>query len=67
MRIIASMVLKNEADRYLRAMLQHNHVWWDDLFVYDDQSTDNSVEIAMEYTDHVVIRVDRDWETELRQ
>lgn len=58
MRIIASLVLKNEADRYLRAMLQHNQVWWDDLFVYDDQSADDSVKMTMEYTDHVVIRGD---------
>ena len=56
MKVIGSLVIKNEADRYLRACLEHMRPCLDELFVWDDQSTDDSVEIAREYTDHVYVR-----------
>lgn len=56
--IIASMVLRNEADRYLASCLEWNSQWWDKLFVYDDQSTDATREICSEYTDIVISRPD---------
>jgi glycosyltransferase involved in cell wall biosynthesis len=58
MRIIASTVVRNESDRYLRSCLEWNSVWWDELFVYDDQSTDDTVAVCTAYTDHVVTRPD---------
>lgn len=56
MKIYGSLVIKNEADRYLKDCLDHMRPFLDDLFVWDDQSTDNSVEICKEYTDHVYVR-----------
>lgn len=57
MRIIASIVTKNETGRYFQSMLEHNKFWWSDLFVYDDRSIDGTADLAAEYTDHVYTRV----------
>jgi hypothetical protein len=57
MAIFGSLVIKNEADRYLEACLRHMRPFLDDLFVWDDQSDDASVEIASEYG-RVVVRPD---------
>ena len=58
MAVIASVVVRNEAHRYLESCLAWNSQWWDELFVYDDQSTDTTREICSEYTDTVVVRPD---------
>ncbi len=55
-KITASLVLRNEADRYLASVLEWNSQWWDELFVYDDQSTDITLSICAEYTDKIVSR-----------
>lgn len=52
------MVLKNEVNRYLQACLRWNCTWWDELFVYDDQSTDGTVGVCSPYTDNVIVRPD---------
>ena len=44
--IVGSMVVKNEADRYLQASLTRLKEVCDQVFVFDDNSTDGSVEIA---------------------
>lgn len=44
--IIGSMIVKNEADRYLQASLSRLVAVCDKVFVADDQSTDDSVQIA---------------------
>jgi len=59
MRIIASIVTKNETSRYFQSMLEHNQFWWDDLFVYDDRSTDETVGMAQEFTSNVVVRAEQ--------
>lgn len=56
MRIIAHLVTHNEEARYLRDVL-----WWlntmvDEVYVWDDQSTDNTVEIARLMGAHVEVR-----------
>jgi len=58
MTIIASFVLRNEADRYLESCLEWNSQWWDRLFVYDDQSTDDTRDICGQYTDTIISRPD---------
>jgi len=49
-RILAHMVMKNEENRFLDACLAWNSQWFDQIHVYDDRSTDNSVKIALKYT-----------------
>lgn len=59
MRIVGSLVVKNEADRYLQSCLGWNSAWWDELFVFDDQSSDKSVEICRRHTDSLETRTER--------
>jgi len=48
-RIFGSMVVKNEAERYLRAVLSHMKPFFDELFIYDDQSEDDSLVVALRH------------------
>jgi glycosyltransferase involved in cell wall biosynthesis len=64
MRIYAVVPTKNEAGRYLQACLRHLMQYVEGLLVCDDQSTDNTVELATKTFDlihdvaHVVRRPD---------
>lgn len=49
MRIVASLVTKNEEYRYLDSFLDWNSPWWDDLFIFDDQSSDDTRHICEQY------------------
>ena len=49
MRTIATFVMRNEEHRYLNACLKWTSQFVDDIFVFDDQSTDDSVAIARQY------------------
>lgn len=49
MSIIALMVTKNEADRYLEPALDWLDQQVDEIFVYDDESTDKTRDIANSY------------------
>lgn len=49
MSIFALMVTRNEADRYLDLALAALTLSVDGVFVYDDQSTDNTVDVARSY------------------
>lgn len=57
--IVGSMVVKNEADRYLQASLTRLKEVCDQVFVFDDNSTDNSVELA-DSLGAVVVRKPKD-------
>lgn len=57
-RIHGLAVCGNEIDRYLEASLFHNTGYLDTLFVYDDQSTDGSFNLAKFGADVVVRRPD---------
>ena len=50
-RLIANMVVRNEADRYLVPVLEDLLTYVDALVITDDCSTDNTFEICEEYTD----------------
>jgi glycosyltransferase involved in cell wall biosynthesis len=48
-RILATMCVHNEADRYLRDVLEHLDGNVDGIAIFDDQSTDDTVAIARGY------------------
>lgn len=55
MRLIAQMVCRDEADRYLEEVLDHISKYVDEIVYTDDASSDNSPEIAREYTDNIYV------------
>lgn len=46
MRLITALLVKNEADRYLKQVLERCASFSDDILVLDDGSTDDSVAVA---------------------
>lgn len=58
MRIITLICARNEADRYLAECLEWNSRQSDDLLLFDDRSTDNTLEIALEAGVHTVLRAE---------
>jgi glycosyltransferase involved in cell wall biosynthesis len=57
-RIVMHMVVRNEASRYLKEVLDHHWPFIDDLLVYDDQSTDDTAEVADSWAGAVKVRPD---------
>jgi len=55
-RLHCLVVGKNEADRYLESSLEWNSKFFDSLFFYDDQSTDDTLKIAARYATGVAVR-----------
>lgn len=58
MRIFAMVVAKNEADRYLGAFLEWTKTFVDEICLYDDQSTDDTVDRALAHGALVGVRPD---------
>jgi glycosyltransferase involved in cell wall biosynthesis len=54
-RIIANMVVRNEADKWLESVLERVMTQVDELCLTDDCSTDNTVEIARKFTDKIQV------------
>jgi hypothetical protein len=59
MKIHGLSVMKNEESRYLKYCLEWNAPFFDDWFIWDDRSTDGSVNVAESYAT-VAIRCDGD-------
>lgn len=56
MRIYGLMVTRNEADRYLHSSISWLKTQVDEVFVYDDRSTDGTIGVARDAGAHVEIR-----------
>jgi hypothetical protein len=56
MRVFSITPIKNEASRYLESALTWLRPIVDEMVVIDDRSTDDSVEIALKFTDYVAVR-----------
>lgn len=55
MKLIAQVCMFNEMEKgNLERCLENLRLYCDEIVVYDDASTDNSVEIASEYTSHII-------------
>lgn len=52
------LVVRNEANRYLQACLEWHSEIFDNIFVLDDQSTDETYDLCRTYTEYVVRRPD---------
>lgn len=48
-KIVAAILARNEADRYLREVLTNVSLLCDDIVLVDDNSTDGTVEMAREF------------------
>ncbi|CAM4435675.1 hypothetical protein FHS16_001627 [Paenibacillus endophyticus] len=48
-KLVLSMIVKNEADRYLRETLEHHRGYIDHAVIIDDGSTDHTGDIVHEY------------------
>jgi glycosyltransferase involved in cell wall biosynthesis len=56
-RITLSMIMKNEADRYLRSVLTAAKEYITDAVIIDDASTDNSIAVAQEVLEGLPLRI----------
>ncbi len=50
------MLVKNEAGRYLRRIIENTLMFASQIAVLDDHSTDNSIKICQEYAPRVVVK-----------
>lgn len=57
MKIHGLSVMRNEADRYLADCLQWNLPFFDDWFIWDDRSTDGSVDLAETLSEKITVGV----------
>lgn len=58
-KIILSMIMKNEADRYLRPCLENAKRYITEAVIIDDGSTDNSAEVCLEALDGIPVHLIR--------
>ncbi|HEY9724288.1 MAG TPA: glycosyltransferase [Oscillatoriaceae cyanobacterium] len=61
-RVLLSMLVHNEADRYLRQVLSHAASYVDQVLIVDDGSTDDSVEVCREVlagVPHRIVRLEQ--------
>ena len=55
MKIVAFIQMYNESSKgNLERCLVNCKQWADDIVIYDDASTDDSVEVAEKYTEHII-------------
>ena len=55
-KIYGSLVIKNEKGRYLESCINWHSQFLDEIFVYDDQSDDGSIELAKDLGCTVIVR-----------
>jgi hypothetical protein len=58
MRVLGCMVVKNEASRYLDAVLSWHIPYLDKIFIFDDRSSDDSAVVAVQFTPYVQVRAE---------
>lgn len=56
-KVTLSMIVKNEADRYLPRVLEHARKYIDAAVIIDDASTDNTVEICRQMLEGIPLKI----------
>lgn len=65
MRIYAFIQMYNEEiTGHLKRCLDNCKEWADDIIIYDDKSRDNSVELAKQYTNNIILGEKNEWTKE---
>ena len=65
MKIFAFIQMYNEEiTGHLKRCLENCKIWADDIIIYDDKSTDNSVELAKQYTNNIILGEKNEWTKE---
>lgn len=64
MKLVGMMIVHNEADRYLRRVLDRATCICDVMVILDDHSTDNTVEVCREYYNVIVKSAVNGWACE---
>jgi glycosyl transferase family 2 len=59
MNLVASLIVRNEVDRYLGLCLEHLLEFCDEIRLYDDASTDSTAEVAASFDRTQVLSVER--------
>ena len=61
-RIYAFIQMYNEkSSGHLKRCLENCKLWADDIIIYDDKSTDDSVEFAKKYTNNIILGEKNEW------
>ena len=64
-KIYAFLQMYNEeTSGHLKRCLENCKRWADEIIIYDDKSTDNSVELAKKYTSHIILGAKNEWAKE---
>nr|QBK91643.1 MAG: glycosyl transferase family 2 [Pithovirus LCPAC302] len=62
MKVYAFIQMYNEeSSGHLERCLNNCKRWSDKIIIYDDKSTDNSVELAKKYTEHIILGEKNEW------
>jgi cellulose synthase/poly-beta-1,6-N-acetylglucosamine synthase-like glycosyltransferase len=65
-KLIGFLQIHNESKKEnLERVLNHLSKFCDDIVIYDDGSTDNSIELALKYTKNIIIGETNDFQNEL--
>ena len=65
MKIYAFIQMYNEETTgHLKRCLENCKDWADNIIIYDDKSTDNSVELAKQYTNNIILGEKNEWTKE---
>jgi glycosyltransferase involved in cell wall biosynthesis len=66
MKLVGFLQMYNEVEKgNLRRCLDNLKRYCDDIVIYDDGSTDNSIEVAKEYTKHIICGETNDFKNEI--
>ena len=65
MNLVCGVIVKNEADRYLKRVIENNLQICNKIIILDDNSSDNTIDICRSYGDKIsVFKAINSWDNE---